>query len=65
LDTTNIFINDPFKSPPKWTTEDILTTIKKISNSDGGYVYVDELDGKLTEGSLDSLIEYNVVHLSR
>ena len=54
----NTFINNPLKSPPKWTTEDI----KKISNSDGGYVYIDELDGELTEGSLDSLIEYNLVH---
>ena len=63
LRPNNAFIKDPLKSPPKWTTEDILTTIKKISNSDGGYVYIDDLDGELTEGSLDSLIEYNIVHL--
>ena len=59
----NIFLSDPLKSRPKWTMSDILKTIRKLCDAIGGYVYIDELEGELTEGSLDLLIEYNIVHL--
>ena len=62
LSPTNSFINDPLKSPPKWTKE-VLIIINRLANSEGGYVYYHEICEEIKEESLESLIEYNIVYM--
>ena len=63
LSPTNSFINDPLKSPPKWTKEEVLIIINRLANSEGGYVNYYEMCEEIKEESLQSLIEYNIVHM--
>jgi len=60
---SNPFTRDPLKSPPKWKREDVITVIERLANSHGGYVYFDELCKVVEQVSLESLIEYNIIHL--
>ena len=59
----NPFIKDPLKSPPKWKEEELVTVMKKLVNSKGGYVYYNDLRKEVRQVGLESMIEYNIIHL--
>jgi len=59
----NMFYQDPFKAAPKWKTDDLLFVIHQLTQADGGYVYYQDLIDQIGQTAVDSLTEYNVIHV--
>ena len=63
MEPSNEFYKDPLKSHPAWKKEELKEVCKALASSKGGYVYYDELTKTISQNSIDSLIEYNIIHL--
>ena len=59
----NPFIRDPLKSQPMWTKKQIVTIMRRLTSAEGGYLYYAEVCDEVGQLGLDSMIEYNILHL--
>ena len=59
----NPFYRDPLKSGPRWKEDDLINIVDKLVHAKGDYVYYDDLRESFGQHIIDSLIEYNVLHL--
>ena len=59
----NSFYRDPLKSKPKWKEDDLINIVDELVSAESGYVYYDDLCESVGQDIIDSLIEYNVLHL--
>ena len=59
----NFFFHDPLKSKPRWKKEHSTYIFQKLVESEGGYIYFEDVCQEIDEEIIESLIEYNIIHL--
>lgn len=48
---------------PIWTREQFIEVMKKLVNSDGGFLIYEDLCNEIGQSVVDALIDYNLLHL--
>ena len=63
LSPHNPYIMDPLKAKPIWEEEQVVTIMRKLTSTEDGYLYYAEMRKEVGQVGLDSMIEYNIIHL--